>query len=294
MHEDLDKYWRKVAKENEGTFFSHLLWATNDRGENFENLDFSDNGLLYTPVFYRSLQHLLARNINNNRSSDVFIADMDSFLTRAKQDSEVYQFCLKYLVDFLHSYTKIGLNKVFAHLVYSYFLPDTTGWLNDEIKNTLKEMADTWTSASEGKIAPELVMQNIEGDTVRLSDIHTRYTLLLFWKTGCGHCEKAIKALKKFYDQTDDLDLTIFAVYVKKSKSDWENFLDKQAVKNLWINVWDPKDKNDFHSKYYVVSTPILYVLDKEKRVVSIWNGDSGIKQLIEQLDAQRDKLQRK
>ena len=295
MQEDLDNYWKKVAEKNKGSFLSHLLKATNGGfDEDFSNIEFSDSALLYSPVIYRSLQHLLARNINKNRSSDVFIHDIDNYLQKAADNLEVYQFSLRFLIDFLHSYTKVGLNKVFAHLAYEYFQKDTFNLFDDKIVKTVVKLADTWTAADVGKTTPDLVVENIDGDTIKLSDMNSRYTLLLFWKTGCGHCEKAVRTLKQFYDQTDDLDIDIFAVYVKSSKKDWEKFLNKEGVRNLWSNVWDPKDKNDFHSKYYVVSTPILYVLDKNRKVLSVWNGDSGVKDLIGKLNAQRAQLQRK
>jgi len=294
MQKELDNYWKKVAEENKGSFLSHLLRATNGGfDEEFSNIEFSDSALLYSPVIYRSLQHLLARNINQNHSSDVFIRDIDSYMQKASANMEIYQFSLRFLIDFLHSYTKVGLNKVFAHLAYEYFQKDTFNLFDDKIVKTVVKLADTWTSADVGKIAPDLVVENIDGDTIKLSDMKSRYTLLLFWKTGCGHCEKAVRTLKQFYDQTDNLDINIFAVYVKSSKKDWEKFLDKEGVRNLWTNVWDSKDKNDFHSKYYVVSTPILYVLDKNRKVLSVWNGDSGVKELVEKLNAQRAKLQR-
>jgi peroxiredoxin len=223
----------------------------------------------------------------------IIIADIDSFMIRAKTNKEIYKYSLNYLLDFLLSYQKAGLNLVFQHLAYTYALTDSVDWLDEKAKAMIKKTADEWTSASVGNQAPELNMATINGDSIDLYSLNTHFTLLLFWKTGCGHCLNTVKALKVFYDQTDSLDISIFAVFTKTDKADWQAFLDEEGIQNLWYNVWDEKETTNYHSKYYVISTPLLYVLDQNKIIVSIWNGDEEIKKLIDNLQSQRSKLQK-
>ncbi len=289
-----EEMWQVVAQKNADNFLSSLLRAFNQpAGQNFGNINFNDARLLYTPVIYRSLQSLLVRNVNNVKPPHIITAEIDSFLNKAQASDEIFKYSFNYLLDFFYKYQKTGLNKVFYHLAYQYALSPKVNWLPYEAKDIIKKTADEWTSADIGKIAPNLSMLTIDGDSAHLYDITEKLTLLLFWKTGCGHCTTAIKDLKKFYDQTDNLDVAIWAVFTKEDKNDWEKFLVEQDVRNLWTNIYDPLDKNNYHSKYYVTSTPILFLLDSEKKVLSEWNGEAEIKELIEKLESQRSKLQK-
>ncbi len=55
-------------------------------------------------------------------------------------------------------------------------------------------------------------------------------------------------------------------------------------IDDSWINCWDPKRESKFSSLYYVVSTPILFVLNKEKKIVSKLAGDESIIALVNKL----------
>ena len=293
--EELNSYWREVADENEKTYLNSLLYAMNgESGKNFDNINFSDGRLLYSPVLYRSLQSLLARNVNNIKPAELIIKDLDNYLEKAKQSDEIYKYSLNFLLDFFHGYQKFGLNRVFHHIAYNHILTESVDWFNEKNKALIKKTADEWMLADVGNLAPNLKMITVDSDTLELYSLEERYTLLLFWKTGCGHCTDALKALKTFYDQTDNLDISIFSVYTKTNANEWEDFLNENNVRNLWYNVYDPKDENGYHSKYYVIGTPLLYVLDKEKKVVSIWNGQDEINTMIQKLESQRSQLQKK
>jgi peroxiredoxin len=49
-----------------------------------------------------------------------------------------------------------------------------------------------------GDAAPTFQLQDLNGRTVKLSDFHGRDTLVLFWNTGCGFCQRMLPDLKSW------------------------------------------------------------------------------------------------
>jgi methylamine dehydrogenase accessory protein MauD len=56
-------------------------------------------------------------------------------------------------------------------------------------------------TARPGDPAPALQLQDVNGKTVTLSDFRGRDTLVLFWNTGCGFCQRMLPDLKAWEEQ---------------------------------------------------------------------------------------------
>lgn len=63
-----------------------------------------------------------------------------------------------------------------------------------------------------GKPAPELSMQTLTGDTVKLSDLRGKLVLLDFWAAWCGPCRDQLPAIAKLYRETKDQGLILLGV----------------------------------------------------------------------------------
>jgi thiol-disulfide isomerase/thioredoxin len=155
-------------------------------------------------------------------------------------------------------------------------LADRAGELRDKVE-TIKRMAV-------GNPAPEIDMPQqglffdlkvAEGSVVpasglqmTLSNISAEYTLVLFWASWCPHCPSLLSAVKDIYDEYRDKGLEVLAISIDKERSAWMNAISKGQYK--WINYselngWDGKAAKD----YGVWSTPRMYLLDREKRIVA-------------------------
>jgi len=48
-----------------------------------------------------------------------------------------------------------------------------------------------------GEVAPEVKLPDLEGNTIKLEDFRGEETLILFWKPGCGFCQRMLRDLKE-------------------------------------------------------------------------------------------------
>lgn len=62
-----------------------------------------------------------------------------------------------------------------------------------------------------GQIAPEIKLETLSGETVRLSDLKGKKVFINFWATWCPPCKKEMPEMQKFYEEYSD-EVEILAV----------------------------------------------------------------------------------
>lgn len=104
------------------------------------------------------------------------------------------------------------------------------------------------------------------------------YIILWFWTPDCSHCRKETPEFYEEYMQKkmNEKNVKVISVFMSKDIAEWSKhtkilndwllFVKKHEMKN-WINVWNPFD--EFRSNYDLQSTPILYLLDSEKKILA-------------------------
>ena len=65
-----------------------------------------------------------------------------------------------------------------------------------------------------------------------------------------------------------DKGVKIFAVCTEVNKDPWTEFIKKYHTEQF-INVIDPYNYSKFRDKYDIYSTPTVYLLDKDKKIIA-------------------------
>ncbi len=111
-----------------------------------------------------------------------------------------------------------------------------------------------------GKPAPELSLQTLTGDTVKLSDFRGKVVLLDFWAAWCAPCRAQMPAIASLYRQVKDQGLVVLGVNDDESPEEALKFLAGQAYD--WPHLFDGKQKQA-RDKYKVAAIPALVLIDK-------------------------------
>ncbi|WP_054720060.1 TlpA family protein disulfide reductase [Marinifilum fragile] len=120
-----------------------------------------------------------------------------------------------------------------------------------------------------GMKSQDLLMQTPEGEFVRLHEVEAPLTVLYFWEPDCGHCKKVTPKLKtEILDKYQDKGLKVFAVCTQDQKELWENAIHDYDIYDF-INCYDPEFQTNFRIFYDVYSTPTMYLLDKDKKIIA-------------------------
>ncbi len=114
-------------------------------------------------------------------------------------------------------------------------------------------------------------------DDRELYEVPAKYTILWFMSPDCSHCKKETPLFyKEYVDKLKDKNIEVWAIYMEqntdnwakfsKDIGDWFTFIQNNKMYE-WYNVWNPFDNYRF--KYDINSSPILYLLDKDKKILA-------------------------
>jgi len=112
-------------------------------------------------------------------------------------------------------------------------------------------------------------LQDLDGQSVALSDYHGKTVLMNIWATWCGPCLKEIPDLKALQDEKSD-SLVILGVLLDSGSPEAARPI---VLDELKINypVWYGDDA--FGQKFQISVFPTTLILDKEGKIIGRFEG---------------------
>lgn len=244
---------------------SHLFEVYRDHF--FDNIDFTDSRLLYTPVFTEKIKLYLDKFIL--QQPDSLNKACDLIIQKGSVNKDVYKYLVWYLALRYEASEIMGFDAVFVYIVEKYYESGLTEWLYPTVKDNIMKRVKTLKPLLIGKPAPNMIMMDTTNQPVALSGVKARYTLIFFWESTCGHCKTEVpKAIKLFEDMKELYGLQVFAVSSDTSITAWKKYI--RSNKMGWINVnGNLSFTPNFHDLYDARSTPIMYLLDENKVIIA-------------------------
>lgn len=262
----------------------------------FKPSDFQDTMLLYSNVLsdkiltyinlYRSSQY------GEQQQTDEFIQAANNLLTIAKTGNpKVYKYTLDYVIE---GFNEIKQDAVLAYITDNFMVTNSCGIEDEKLKQILQKTADYKRTAI-GTIAPEIIFNTtvlpstnepITNKPNKLSDIHSNYTLIVFWASWCPHCTEEIPKIKKvieeFQKQHADKSLTPVFVSIDKEEKPWKDYIEKNELSGF-INLCELKGwSGEIGKSYNLNATPTMFLLDKYKKIIA---KPENAEQLINNMD---------
>jgi peroxiredoxin len=255
----------------------------------FDFIDFSDDRLLRTPVFHNKIKQYITQVIP--QMPDSIDKEADYVIEKARANKEVFKYVVWYITNWSETCNIMGMDAVFVHMVDTYYSTNQAYWVGaaqlEKIINRGQQMKYTLL----GTKATNLIMADVDGKIQSLNNVKAKYTILYFWDPDCGHCQKETPVLLDFYHKMKPKGFEVFAVGSVTNLKDWKKFIIDKKLD--WINVADTANRNNFKYIYDVATTPVVYLLDEDKRILSKGIRGAQLEEFIERrlkLDAEGDK----
>ena len=233
----------------------------------WDNTNFTDSMLIRTPVFKNKLDDYFQNWVIVH--PDSLYRACVGVIEKAKPCKVMFRYLLNYCIVYTFDNKIMGMDEAFVKLGEHYYMSGQVDWLD---KEQLKKITDEVIKRQYnliGQKALDLKLPTLEGGWVSLLETKAPYTLLLFWEPNCGHCKKQIPLAKKeIYDRFSPYGLKVFAVNTHTDKKQWEEFIEKNELFDF-INCWDPNRQSNYWTIYNVFSTPVMYILDKDKKIIA-------------------------
>jgi thiol-disulfide isomerase/thioredoxin len=144
-------------------------------------------------------------------------------------------------------------------------------------------------TAKTSKSITELYYKNLDRLTPMfrsLYQVKAKYTVLVFWAEDCGHCQTEIPKLNEGLKEIKGkIDFKVYAVQTKDELFEqWKKFVREKQL-NDFINVFDPIHLNNLKERFDIYSTPVIYILDKDKRIKAKRLGAEQVVEMLKMLD---------
>lgn len=250
----------------------------------FDPLDLKDDRLLRTPFLFERVNYYVDRL--HVQHPDTVAMAIDKVLGKMNPESEMFKYYVVHFTNKAASSKFVGMDAVYVHMVDKYYKSGKAYWVEPDQLDTMTEDVDRIRPLLIGRQAPNLKMNRRDGSPVELYGVDARYTILYFWKYDCASCKKSTPYMKEFYTKWKDKGVEIFSVCTKQNEIEkcWEYIDDKEIGE--WLHATDRYQR--FFKDYDVRSTPSIYVLDKNKKIVSKRIGAQQLDDLLQQLEKQR------
>ena len=227
----------------------------------------------------------------NEYFNQVLIQHPDSVLPVAidlieasKINREIFQNLTSFVLNNSIQSEYLGIENVFVAVAEKYYLSGEAFWATEKTLETIRREVYFRRNNLLGEVAKELFLPDEAGNYQSLHQQTTPFTLVVFWEPECGHCKKQVPQLfEEVFLKTDPSKLAVMAVYTQTNKKEWLDFLEEHEL-NGWLNVWDPDQVSNFQVNYNTRTTPMIYLLDSDKKIIAKKLTVEQVKQLLDQL----------
>lgn len=232
----------------------------------WDQIDFSDNRLLRTPVLETRLDRYFTQLVPP--VADSINAEADELLAKATADKEVFKYVLWWLTYHYETSPYMGMDAVFVHLVEKYYMTGRAYWLTEEQTSKIVNRAAQIAPNLIGNKAPDIKLQTVDMKPLSLWNVKADYTILIFWDPTCGHCQVVVPQLDSAYNQWKQQGVKIVGVLAGGTAQQWQDYIREHHLDD-WVNLWDPDRQSGYRRLYDVYMTPVIYLLDAQKKILA-------------------------
>jgi thiol-disulfide isomerase/thioredoxin len=129
-----------------------------------------------------------------------------------------------------------------------------------------------------GQPAADLQMVDSSGKPQPLYGIDAPFIVICFWDPTCSHCKEIVPKVDSIFQaKWKQEGVRLYGVMVDGGHEAWLKFITDHNLKD-WIHVYQTSEQQEadntsgkpgYKQLYDVYQTPLLYLLDKDKRIIA-------------------------
>jgi hypothetical protein len=242
----------------------------------WDNISFTDDRLIRTPIFEPKLDHYYKDLVSPE--SDSIDREIDYMLLFSRTNKDMFKYLLVYFTQKYINPEFMGQDAVFIHLFEKYINTGQADFFTEKYRKFVDDRAYSIMANLIGQPAANLEMTDTSGKIRSLYEIPANFVLICFWDPTCSHCKEIIPKVDSIYQAKWKYEgVQIYGVMVDGGQENWLNFIRAHNLGD-WVNVYQTTTQHDavvaagrpdYRQLYDVYQTPVLYLLDKEKRIVA-------------------------
>ena len=221
------------------------------------------------------------------------IGKADGFIMTGKSDEEIAQIAY-YIYRYYRESRIMGYDEIAIYVADNYFLNGKYKLPDEEARLEMRLFADANRRSLIGMRAPVLTMQDPAGNDIRFPEGEQDYSILYFYDDECPACQRMTPTLMQYLSRSDeDINFTVYMVYTQDDRERWMDYVAKvvhpfDLPDNVSLfNLWDPEMSSDFLTAYGVISTPKLFLVDRNGVIIGRELTPTALSQVVELNESQ-------
>lgn len=267
------------TKDNDFLFY-------NFKSNYWNNMDFTDDALVRTPVFHSRLERFFSQVVIQH--PDSVIKELDVFIRKTENTPELFKYVVWYLTFHFETSQIMGHDAVFVHLADTYYKTGRAFWASETVAKKITDRADKFRPILIGRVAPNMALLDTSlASYKQLWSLEAKYTVMIFWDPDCGHCKKEIEKLHSFYLENGKQNgIEVYSVCTDTSLTRWKEKIKEKNILDF-VNVNATRSALGHYQELYdVFATPLIYILDREKKIIAKKISADNVSAFIKQFEA--------
>jgi thiol-disulfide isomerase/thioredoxin len=232
----------------------------------FRELDYSDPRIYKSGLLKEAIESHFWLLENSDNSLDIVFKEMkisiDEMMKKLVTNEKVFNEVTDYLFDLLEKHSLFQASEYLALKI----LNEGSCTINTDLANQL----ETYRAMKKGSIAPDMVFDNsnfINSNKTfnKLSDVNSKYTLVVFGASWCPKCKEELPEIAKLYNKWKSKGVEVVFIALEEDKKSFMDFAKAFPFTSYSDNKkWESKIVKD----YYVFSTPTIFLLDYKREII--------------------------
>ncbi|MFZ4543976.1 MAG: redoxin domain-containing protein [Saprospiraceae bacterium] len=287
---EVDEYQKNLIKKSPESFTAQIIKSSRDidvprfegsdeevrnkryfyyKDHFFDNFNMNDEKMIRTPLLFNRVDYYINKLVV--QQPDSLIEAVDRVLKLTKPVDDAFKFFCTHFLNFYAKAEYIGQDAVYVHLALNYYnKPGTTPWVDKAQIDKIVENARNLEPTLLGKKAMNFELLTKDNKKVNLYEIKSDYTVLVFWAPDCGHCQKEMPFIVSFWEKWKNNGVELISIcnrYTPDKITECWKFVEERPGMKFTTGV-DLYMHSNTQANYWVKSTPMIYILDKDKKIV--------------------------
>ncbi len=300
IQSDISKFQKEWLKSTDGTFVNKLIKASQDpeippygkaltskadtsayyqyqynyyKAHFWDNVDLSDDRFIRTPFLQKKMERYFDEL--TVQSSDSIIKETDKVLLLAK-GRDVRRYVVYKIASSYENPKILGTDGAFVHIAEKYYVGEPSLWDTSTVRK-MRERVAVLKPLLVGKEFPSMYLTDTVGTEILIPKIVADYTVLFIYDPECGHCRESAPKLAKAYQSLKTKNVKVIAASIDRAPIKWKKFIQEFKLQELIHGIDIHKNPQtgkeeyytDFKNSFDIYATPVIYVLDKDKKIIA-------------------------
>lgn len=127
-------------------------------------------------------------------------------------------------------------------------------------EDTSPEAAKLEPTPEVGHPAPDFALKDLDGNTVRLSDLRGKVVFINFWATWCPPCRAEMPEIEALHQEYKDKGVVVIGVDIREPETTVRQYIQQGGFS--WTIVLD--STGEVAAEYQIAAIPTSFFVDKE------------------------------